>query len=128
MKILLLAVLVLSGSVGAADTPSPAAAVVGRWEGESICTVKDSPCHDEHVVYEISPSAGRLKMDGYKIVKGEKEFMGSLTCTFDAATSTLHCANPGEWNFHLTGTHMDGTLHLTDVKRTLFRRISVDKR
>jgi hypothetical protein len=30
-----------------------AATVVGSWEGESKCTVTNSPCHDEHVVYRI---------------------------------------------------------------------------
>src|SRR5437879_13856087 len=42
---------------------------LGAWEGESKCTVPDSPCHDEHVIYEIAadktvPSG--LKMDGDK--------------------------------------------------------------
>lgn len=55
---------------------------------DSICTVRDSPCHDEHVIYEIARDAtaennpGRpgprleWKMDAYKIVNGEKQFTG----------------------------------------------------
>jgi len=30
------------------------AEILGAWEGESKCTLPDSPCHDEHVIYEIS--------------------------------------------------------------------------
>ena len=29
--------------------------VIGTWEGQSKRTIPDSPCHDEHVIYEIAP-------------------------------------------------------------------------
>ena len=29
-------------------------AVLGSWEGDSKCTMPDSPCHDEHVLYQIT--------------------------------------------------------------------------
>jgi hypothetical protein len=28
--------------------------LIGTWKGTSICQVKNSPCHDEVVVYRIS--------------------------------------------------------------------------
>ncbi len=61
--------------------PDPAAEILGTSEGESKCTVPSSPCRDEHVVYEIAvekAAASRLKLDGYKIVNGERQFMGTL--------------------------------------------------
>jgi hypothetical protein len=46
--------------------------VVGAWESESICQLANSPCHDEHVIYEIAEdigAAGEIKIEGYKIAK-----------------------------------------------------------
>jgi len=43
-----------------------AAEILGTWEGESKCTVPSSPCHDEHVVYEIATektATSSLKLD-----------------------------------------------------------------
>jgi hypothetical protein len=49
------------------------AEVAGTWEGESSCQVANSPCHDEHVIYEIAEEKeGKAKIEGYKIVNGEK--------------------------------------------------------
>src|SRR2546429_5200722 len=39
--------------------------ILGAWEGESKCTVPDSPCHDEHVIYEIA--ADKTVPSGLKI-------------------------------------------------------------
>src|SRR5215471_15863420 len=76
--------------------------IAGVWEGESLRTVRDSPCHDEHVVYEISPDTAakrstdgtpllNWKMDAYKIVNGDKQPMGSLRCSFDETKKNLSC-------------------------------------
>lgn len=127
MKSTWILLLVLSATAFATDKPASDEAVIGSWEGQSICTVKDSPCHDEHVVYEIQRSGTGLKIDAYKMVNGEKDFMGALPCTFDASTSLLHCSNPGDWNFKISGAHMEGTLHLTDSAKTLYRRVTLDK-
>jgi len=32
----------------------PAQSIEGVWKGTSLCQIKDSPCHDETVVYHIS--------------------------------------------------------------------------
>src|SRR5579863_5799898 len=71
--------------------PQSVKAVLGSWEGESKCTVADSPCHDEHVLYQIAgdkKDPWQLNLDGYKIVDGAPEFMGTLTCTYQSKVST----------------------------------------
>src|ERR1700745_285666 len=75
--------------------------VIGSWEGESKCTVPDSPCHDEHALYRITAdkkNPAQLNIDGYKI---------------------------GE--FHVSGDSMTGRLAL-GADRTLYRRITVRKK
>jgi len=125
----------------AADSPRPVDSILGTWEGESICTLRDSPCHDEHVIYEIShdsASGGPVskdagpdwKMDAYKIVDGKKDFMGSLPCSFDDKKQTLSCftktRTEGYWEFLFAGDSFTGTLH-TGPEKTLFRKISAKR-
>jgi hypothetical protein len=33
--------------------------VAGTWEGTSLCQIKPSPCHDEHVVYRFAKTGTR---------------------------------------------------------------------
>src|SRR5215470_18608771 len=92
------------------SAPSPVSAqkdaldVLGEWEGESKCTVPDSPCHDEHVIYQITRAKDandRLSIAAYKVVNGERQFMGALGCRLDAGRATLTCsgntAKHDEW-------------------------------
>lgn len=44
-----------------ASGASDLAEVVGTWEGETICQVANSPCHDEHVIYR-SPKRKRARL------------------------------------------------------------------
>jgi hypothetical protein len=109
-------------------TATPALAIGGKWTGESICTIKDSPCHDEHALYimEEPDSDGKMKIEGYKVINGQPDFMGTLACTFDKATSTIKClTGQNIWNFPVTGKTIEGTLTLADGR--LYRRISVTK-
>jgi len=102
--------------------------IAGNWTGESICTVKPSACHDEHVIYHISEpdSNGKLKIDADKVVNGKPESMGTIDCTIDKKASTLTCPiNSGLFEFSISGKKMEGTLKLKDG--TLFRRINVAK-
>jgi hypothetical protein len=106
--------------------------VLGAWEGESVCTVRDSPCHDEHVIYEIAPEAGpsnRLKMDAFKVVGGEKQFMGAVVCTYAAPTlsCTADIARKNEWTFTVEGDSMRGELRV-DKERTLYRTVAVRRK
>lgn len=114
-------------SVGAVGTSE----VIGTWEGQSLCTVPNSSCHDEHVVYHIkSADGGNLVIAGYKIVKGEEEFMGDLECQYSAAAKKLSCSahtrREDDWEFQVSGKHMSGTL-VMGKEKTLFRKISVEK-
>jgi hypothetical protein len=124
---------VLVFPAGALRTAKDAKDVLGTWEGESICAIPDSPCKNEHVIYEIAEGkkAGELTIDAYKVVAGEKQFMGTLTCGYDASGKTLKCAfNSGrknEWEYHVRGTSMDGTLVL-DEDRKLYRKVSMKRK
>ena len=101
----------------------------GEWRGDSTCTIKDSPCHDEIVVYRIKPAAqsNNFTLDASKIVKGKREFMGTLVCFYEASNHALSCKateHPnGIWSFQISGKHMQGFLVLEDKR--LYRRISV---
>jgi hypothetical protein len=123
------------------QTPHTAdSGIAGTWEGESNCTVPSSPGRNEHVMYNIPPArdsaggsstkdgAGKWKIDGYKIVAGEKQFMGTLECTYRAAKKTLRCSsgdpNHDDWLFTVEGQAMEGTLK-TDGGKTLYRKITL---
>lgn len=118
-----------------------AASIAGTWEGDSICAVRDSPCHDEHVVYEISfdPAAAdstgakanlNWKMDAYKIVNGEKQPMGSLRCSFDEKKKNLSCLTKTrtevDWEFFFDGDNLHGTLQ-TSPEKILYRTVSAKR-
>ena len=105
--------------------------VTGTWEGESICTVPNSPCHDEHVVYEISEdkkTAGKLETAAYKIVNGEKQYMGTLSCEYLPTNSELRCHYKEDdlWKFEVSGDSMKGTLVINGDK--LYRRVNLKRK
>ena len=111
-----------------------AAALIGSWEGQSKCTVSDSPCHDEHALYRITANKknpAQLDIDGYKIVDGSPQFMGALLCQYYAEKATLSCtANSGkqdDWEFLVSGDIMTGRLTV-GAEKTLYRRITVRKK
>ena len=124
---LLLAACVGGWAVPAADN----ADVTGSWEGESKCTVPNSPCHDEHALYHFSTdqkNSAMLKLDACKIISGIPQFMGSLACEYHARHSLLTCtgntAKQDTWEFHIAGDTMTGTLKIGPGK-TLYRRIDL---
>src|SRR5215472_7798936 len=88
--------------------PQSVKAVLGSWEGESKCTVPTSPCHDEHVLYQITEDKKdpfQLDIDGYKIVDGAPEFMGTLACHYQSKVGALSCTSSSrerdDWEFHV---------------------------
>ena len=108
--------------------------VIGTWEGESICTVKNSPCNDEHVVYEITRGENeQVFVEAHKIAQGEKQSMGKLTCQWKAVSRELGCVAPisrsNHWDFRISedGSRMTGTL-LLDDRKLLYRRVDVRRR
>lgn len=104
--------------------------IPGSWEGTSLCQVKASPCHDEHVIYRIrATGAPHYRIDAYKLVNGRQLFMGAIDVTFDAKSSSLQGpvnGNRGAVTFALKGAHLSGRLTLADG--TLIRLIEVDRR
>jgi len=120
---LLICLLLISyAALAAADDPRP---VIGTWEGESICTVRPSPCHDEHVIYDITADKEKLSISMDKVVNGERENMGALPCTYKS--STLRCTfRDTVWTFAIKDKQMQGELHLGDG--TLYRRIKAQRK
>ena len=90
--------------------------IEGIWKGTSICQIKNSPCHDEQVVYYISKdSSGKnnFQVKGYKIVEGKEDFMGTLIYTYDSQKETFVCVDEprnARWEFQKKGGEMSGKL------------------
>jgi len=108
-------------------------AVLGSWEGDSKCTVADSPCHDERVLYQITEDKKvdfQLNLDGYKMVEGSPEFIGTLNCHYQPKAGALSCTSStkekDDWEFHVMGDQMAGRL-LVDDGKTLYRRITLHR-
>lgn len=103
--------------------------IAGDWEGSSLCTVRNSPCHDEHVVYHIKPDSSdsaKFAIDADKIINGKPDFMGTLQCTLNSAKSELYCDTAGDWRFTIKQNAMIGTLTLRDG--TLYRNVSLKRK
>ena len=113
-------------------SPRDSSEILGAWEGESKCAVPDSPCHDEHVIYEIAAdknSSGGLKMDGYRVANGERVFMGTLRCQYQTAKKALSCTSRGkdsdDWEYTLSGDTLEGSLTING--KTLYRKITAKR-
>jgi hypothetical protein len=112
----------------AAATTDP---ISGTWEGTSLCQVRPSPCHDEHVIYRfIQSGGGRYKLDAYKVVNGQELFMGAMDLAFESARNELHGTITGrrgssEIQLMLKSNHLSGRMTLSDG--TLFRLIEVTR-
>jgi hypothetical protein len=98
----------------------------GTWKGTSLCQVKNSPCHDEVVVYHITKrnSADSCIIQMNKIVNGVEEEMGPLPCRLDKNGELESSAFNGKWNFKLREGKLEGTLF---ARGSLFRKIEVSK-
>src|SRR4051794_28441122 len=94
--------LALSVSAQSPSQPTTGATPVGTWRGTSVCLVRPSSCNDEIVVYRISrlKTADSVAMDARKIVRGEEQEMGVLTCHLAPTNGQLTCPIPqGVWHF-----------------------------
>jgi hypothetical protein len=133
---LLLVFLLIGGSACAGfaqDTRAQAAAedvvsqIVGTWRGNSVCTVKDSPCHDEVNVYRFSKLAGRpgsFTGTASKVVDGREIVMGSGEWTYDSEKRVLECKAPAI-RLVMTENKMEGSL--TSANGTVYRRVYLKK-
>jgi stress response protein SCP2 len=121
-SVLLLIVLIFGKSVTAQSFE-------GIWKGTSLCQVKNSPCHDEIVVYHISKdSTGRsYEVIANKIVDGKEDYMGTILFTYDDKQKvfvSIDSVRNARWKFKITGSAIKGTLM---YKGDLFRIIDVKK-
>lgn len=101
--------------------------LVGTWKGTSLCQVKNSPCHDEIVVYHIKKgnTPDSCSIQANKIVNGVEEDMGTLSCKVDNVNNQLiSLANGAKWVFKIRNGKMEGTLIYNN---NLFRIIQVSK-
>jgi len=104
----------------ARQTSSP----VGTWRGTSLCLVRPSPCHDENVVYRVTRLTARdsLSLDARKVVNGQEEEMGVLTCRLGTPATQVTCTmRNGVWHFTVSADSLVGELRLSD--NTKFRDI-----
>jgi len=108
--------------------------VIGTWEGDSICTLPDSPCHDEHALYRIKPDKDdpdKLTLEGFKVVDKKPQFMGDLACKYAAENKVLTCSGNTPkrdiWTFQVGDATMDGTLTIGKEK-TIYRKIALRKK
>ena len=99
--------------------------IAPRYRGESICLARPGICHDEVVVYHLTPvkgDAARYDIDANKVVNGAEESMGIIPCTL--AGAALRCVMPqGTWTFAVRGDSLVGGLTLADG--TPMRRVRV---
>ena len=117
--------LLARGAIAQSPPRQPAATTpVGTWRGTSTCLVRPTSCNDEVVVYRISKTSApdSMTMDARKIVRGEAQEMGVLTCHFTSPNGPLTCAIPqGTWQFRVRTDSLVGELRLPD--NTRFRDI-----
>ena len=101
----------------------------GVWKGTSLCQIKNSPCHDEIVVYHISKDSTdkSYQVIANKIVDGKEEYMGTIPFTYDDKQEvfvSVDSVRNARWEFKITGNAMKGTLMF---KGDLYRIIDVKK-
>jgi hypothetical protein len=122
-QILLLIVFLLFEKISTAQSLN------GNWKGTSICQLKNSPCHDEIVIYHISGDNGNnsYQVSAGKIVDGKELDMGILNFSFDPQRKILFSVDSArnvKWEFKVTGKEMHGTLV---SKGSIYRIVDLKK-
>ena len=115
MKTSLFPILLFLLAANAAKSQAPSADhnFVGTWRGTSICQIKNSPCHDEVVVYYITqaPGTDSFRVSASKIVNGKEDNMGVLGFKLDRTKNQFISTDfGGLWTFTLQEKKLDGTL------------------
>ncbi|MEO7963724.1 MAG: hypothetical protein ABIT38_07435 [Gemmatimonadaceae bacterium] len=93
-----------------------------------MCLVRASAWNDEIVVYRIrhAKAADSLTVDARKIVQGEEQEMGVLTCGVMGQRGQLTCAIPqGVWSFSVRRDSLVGELRLPD--NTKYRDVRANR-
>ena len=105
------------------------AQVVGAWRGNSVCMVKNSPCHDEINVYRFAEIAGKPRsvlVTGSKVVDDKEIVMGTVAWKYEPEKQALEWEGPhGTFRLTVQGEKMEGTL--TDRDGVVYRRIYLKK-
>ena len=126
MKIKTLLVLTFLSTLAKVAT---AQSLTGIWKGTSLCQIKNSPCHDEKVVYHISKdnSGNTYQISASKIIDGKEDDMGTQNFSFNPQRNILllvDSVNQVKWEFKIAGKEMHGTLlskgnltRIIDLKR-----------
>lgn len=120
----LTAALVAPSFAQSSSTRPDSTNVLGVWRGTSTCLVRPSACNDEVVVFRITPmkAADSIAVDGRKIVRGEEQEMGVLSCRLARASGELTCVIPqGTWRFSVRRDSMTGEVRTRDDTR--FREV-----
>ena len=102
--------------------------LIGDWKGESICEIKNSPCHNESVVYHITKGkeTDMFLVNADKIIEGKPVNMGTLDFNYEKENKALVCTfKNGTFRLTIAGNKMEGTLVTPD--KILFRRIVLIK-
>ena len=119
--------LILVVSSARAQNTSLDSNIIGIWKGTSLCQIKNSPCHDEIVVYYISKVQGidSFNISANKIVDGKEEEMGILGCKLDRKNNRLLSTSHNSlWTFNFKDKNLDGTLFYNEK---LYRIIKLQK-
>lgn len=103
--------------------------IAGTWKGTSLCQIKNSPYHDETVVYHISntDNINVYRNIANKIVNGREEYMGTLFFTYEPAKQLLTSADKqryASWELQVKGNKMEGKLI---YQGNLYRIVNVEK-
>ena len=123
-------------AVSAGPVQAQVGGILGTWRGTSTCVKEawNSACHDEQVIYYITPAPNQpdsVSLDAQKVVNGVAESMGILTLGPDSTGRTWS----GEWSnaryhlrwtFELSGKTLTGTLLLLPERRVA-RHVAVKK-
>jgi len=101
--------------------------IAGNWAGSSLCQVKNSPCRDETVEYNIlRGDSGIYHVTMNKIVNGKTDFMAIVDCFYDESTKTLSSSENGKiWQFTMNRKNIDGILIW---RNQLYRKIHLEKK
>src|SRR5882757_133982 len=124
MTLLLLIFSILALSPNSPHSAGESPSFTGVWKGDSVCQIKDSPCHDEASVYHVSkgaePNSFQMKMN--KIVQGREETMGTVNCKADSNTGSYVCRlnDLSTWTWRLNKVALDGELQ---YRGQLYRKI-----
>ena len=125
LHLLIFSILTLSANASSFwSTPGKGPSFTGIWKGDSVCQIRDSPCHDEASVYYVSPGSepNTFQMKMNKIVDGKEETMGTVNCTADSGTASYVCRLNAQsmWTWRVNKDALDGDMQ---YRGQLYRKI-----